>query len=1184
MKDFLILLGWLSLAGSALGLAVTAVGRLSKGRLSRAFCCGLWALVLLRLVAPFGLPEQLRPVSLLARVTHSAQLAEELSAARRDATPGASLSALILADERYTGALRVISGGEDPAVKTETGFAAPDPGAPEAPADVTQTTTQTGAPPQAEPDAARPVFSFADAVRSVRRDPWAVLFGVWVCGALFRLLWQVHSYRAFRRRVLSFACPAPLEARIAFVSRYEGSRLRLVSSPDVHTALLLGLMDPVIVLPQSTPILLERGAVDSVLRHELSHYRRGDLWLKWAAELVCCLHWFNPLVRLMRRELNRACELACDEAVIRTMTAKEKQTYGETLIAFAGRQGRAAVPLTAICEQKKQLKERLVCIMKYKKRNLLSVLACCCLLALLCGCAAALGPDESLSEPLPVESAVSSTTDPQEEGKTATLLTDTVEKATLVAASNDMMDHMYASYGTYVYAGEKMWFYGYEFIDETQTDTVKRLASMNPDGTDLQVVDMTYPDLTLDPLPELSENEVIRPSFQNLADVGGDRPQVVWAIYHMDNTAQTVDPLHSEYRLSEIAEDGSIADGIRLDIDMPAHYYLSILDCVEGSIWFQYYPTPAMEGGQFGEPWHLMGFSTEDGRLLTDITLPKLTSVQSIGAMAGGKLMVQTVTIEPMENGFGFEEGSDKFYILDPAAGELALKDPFILPSPLRGTGVELVNQPMCALSPEAALWSNDGLFLWDTEANTLHKKYDWLAFGGGAYTMDFCALYCNDGRYFCRDQRDSRKAMKLNTVAPAGSLATEDDDRTVITVGTVDSAPLKDAVSAFNAASTTHRVELVLYTDADAQAAGLTNAVDLLYRQIIQGSAPDIIDLPNGMDTGGLLNKGIFVDLYPLLDADPDMARADFVAGMLKACEADGKLSTVVPYYSLLTAIGSEAKFGTEMGWTWQEFEAATASTPTPFYGLSRELALWYQVQMGGTQFIDYGTGKANFDNDTFVRLLESCAAYGDTFPDLLADPKPGFADGTHLLQFLFNVDFNNVPTHVYHFDGPIVYKGLPSADGGSGSMFTFGLRLGITSFCKDPDAAWQFLRTLLLPEYQNNIRDVYFSMLPLRRDSLDRLAKKAQETRTDGYIAPAYLGELTQQQVEYFSRGLTEAETQAILDAIEATDTLFQFDGTVMNILQEEALNYYNGMYTAEEAAGYIQKRIQLYLDEIS
>ena len=62
------------------------------------------------------------------------------------------------------------------------------------------------------------------------------------------------------------------------------------------------------------------------------HWRRGDLWSKWLVQLVVCLHWFNPMAYLLKRELSRLSELACDEALIRDMDAAERRAYGQMLL------------------------------------------------------------------------------------------------------------------------------------------------------------------------------------------------------------------------------------------------------------------------------------------------------------------------------------------------------------------------------------------------------------------------------------------------------------------------------------------------------------------------------------------------------------------------------------------------------------------------------------------------------------------------------------------------------------------------------------------------------------------------------------------------------------------------------------------------------------------------------------
>ncbi len=90
-----------------------------------------------------------------------------------------------------------------------------------------------------------------------------------------------------------------------------------------------------IVLPQQAYV--QDGMADelnNILQHELTHYRRKDVLYKWFVAAVTSIHWFNPVMLLIRREINRACELSCDEAVISGMSDIEKRSYGNTLLTL----------------------------------------------------------------------------------------------------------------------------------------------------------------------------------------------------------------------------------------------------------------------------------------------------------------------------------------------------------------------------------------------------------------------------------------------------------------------------------------------------------------------------------------------------------------------------------------------------------------------------------------------------------------------------------------------------------------------------------------------------------------------------------------------------------------------------------------------------------------------------------
>jgi len=145
----------------------------------------------------------------------------------------------------------------------------------------------------------------------------------------------------------------------------------LVSNGSLAAPALLGVLRPVIALPDTE---LAQQQLRYVFHHELTHYRRLDIGYKWLVQVALCLHWYNPLVYFVSREINRCCELSCDEAVIKGLDETGKRAYGDMLldaIRSSGTHPSGAVSIT-LSEDTKLVKERLTAIMKHKKSSKLS--------------------------------------------------------------------------------------------------------------------------------------------------------------------------------------------------------------------------------------------------------------------------------------------------------------------------------------------------------------------------------------------------------------------------------------------------------------------------------------------------------------------------------------------------------------------------------------------------------------------------------------------------------------------------------------------------------------------------------------------------------------------------------------------------------------------------------------------
>ena len=368
MKTLLLL----TLSGSALALLLLALRYLFLKRMPSTVYYYAWLLVLLRFALP--LPG-------LVPDRSAAELAQPEP---------------VRAEERLTQAAPAPE-YERPAVEAPVQAEVSEPRVVEAPKAASEL-------PQQELPAQTAVQP-APARASVRinwKDP-ALWLWVWAAGALVSLALPAGAYLRFSC-ALRKTLQTPEEAVLRQYASIPGKKPPLYVSRAARTPLTLGLLKPKIILPA------DLGAGEdlaNVLRHELTHFRRHDILYKWLALAVTSAHWFNPLTYLLRRELDRACELSCDEALLGSMTREEKRSYGNTLLQMAASHALPfGVVATTFSTEKNDLKARLKQIMAYKKssaRLLAAVLA----LALMAGCGAVAGPAAEAVRPTEEPEAVS---------------------------------------------------------------------------------------------------------------------------------------------------------------------------------------------------------------------------------------------------------------------------------------------------------------------------------------------------------------------------------------------------------------------------------------------------------------------------------------------------------------------------------------------------------------------------------------------------------------------------------------------------------------------------------------------------------------------------------------------------------------------------------------------------------
>jgi beta-lactamase regulating signal transducer with metallopeptidase domain len=225
---------------------------------------------------------------------------------------------------------------------------------------------------------------------------------VWIVVAVILFIRKITIYQSFANYIK--AGRAPLES-MATLERFgklveQANIKRMVgiyTNSLVSSPLLIGFFKPYIVLPTAD---ISDADFTHTIMHELTHYKRGDMFYKWLVQLTICLHWFNPLVYLMGREINNACEFSCDEAVIKNLDSDGKREYGNTLLNALGFGGeyKNAISSVTLSENKKILEERLNMIKNFKKKSAFTTFCAVLLAALLSIGAGVIGVYATISD------------------------------------------------------------------------------------------------------------------------------------------------------------------------------------------------------------------------------------------------------------------------------------------------------------------------------------------------------------------------------------------------------------------------------------------------------------------------------------------------------------------------------------------------------------------------------------------------------------------------------------------------------------------------------------------------------------------------------------------------------------------------------------------------------------------
>ena len=202
-----------------------------------------------------------------------------------------------------------------------------------------------------------------------------IVIAIWISGSVTWLLLAGFRSSRFSRRLKGATA---MEAAGRASANMIAGRLHLKSLPDL--VLIEGKVPPLlwaffgratIAIPAGLWTKLSSEERETLLAHELAHFRRRDHWYRWIEWSLLTVLWWHPLVWFARLGLRKAEEDSCDAWVLWTLPNAAKDYASAILktLDFLSKRP-ASMPTTAcgFAERRsfKNVKDRFTTILKHK--------------------------------------------------------------------------------------------------------------------------------------------------------------------------------------------------------------------------------------------------------------------------------------------------------------------------------------------------------------------------------------------------------------------------------------------------------------------------------------------------------------------------------------------------------------------------------------------------------------------------------------------------------------------------------------------------------------------------------------------------------------------------------------------------------------------------------------------------
>lgn len=159
------------------------------------------------------------------------------------------------------------------------------------------------------------------------------LSSTWVLGFTLLVSYWGLTQHNYRKALKLELLPASKHQQQIFDSNAKA--LMLAQSSHIHSPILIGLFNQILVIPEDFEILYTPEQQQLIISHEVCHFSQHHMWANQLALLLLALFWFNPLAWRAYAAFRQDQEHSCDQVVLAQKHTQSRIQYCKALVLAA---------------------------------------------------------------------------------------------------------------------------------------------------------------------------------------------------------------------------------------------------------------------------------------------------------------------------------------------------------------------------------------------------------------------------------------------------------------------------------------------------------------------------------------------------------------------------------------------------------------------------------------------------------------------------------------------------------------------------------------------------------------------------------------------------------------------------------------------------------------------------------